>query len=89
MEIRPTEKFGKSYKKRIAKNPSLVQRFEDRLLFFEKEPFHPSLETHKLSGKLDDLWAFSVANDCRVLVDFQDDNQVALLLDIGTHDQVY
>jgi hypothetical protein len=37
---------------------------------FSKNPFNPSLRTHKLTGKLEGLWAFSVAFDCRVIFKF-------------------
>jgi mRNA-degrading endonuclease YafQ of YafQ-DinJ toxin-antitoxin module len=41
-----------------------------------------------LSGKLKDLWAFSVDNDCRVVFNFLDDVNV-IMVDIGKHDEVY
>jgi len=55
---------------------------------FSKEPFHPRLRTHKLSGKLEGLWAFSVSYDCRVVFEFINKNEI-LLIDIGGHDEVY
>ncbi len=55
---------------------------------FSKEPFNPRLRTHKLTGELEGLWAFSVAFDCRVVFKFLDKNEV-LFIDIGGHDEVY
>ena len=46
------------------------------------------LRTHKLSGKLEGLWAFSVDEDCRVVFEFIGEDRV-LLIDIGSHDEVY
>ena len=42
----------------------------------------------KLTGKLSGLWAFSIDYDCRVIFKFLNDHEV-LLIDIGTHDEVY
>jgi mRNA-degrading endonuclease YafQ of YafQ-DinJ toxin-antitoxin module len=53
-----------------------------------KNPFHPALRTHKLVGKLEGLWAFSVAYDCRVVFRFMNGDEV-LLVDIGSHEEVY
>jgi len=44
--------------------------------------------THKLSGKLRGLWAFSCDYDCRVIFKFINKENV-LLIDIGSHDEVY
>jgi len=55
---------------------------------FAKDPFHSRLRTHKLSGSLEGLWAFSVSFDCRVIFKFLSKNEI-LLIDIGGHDEVY
>ena len=38
----------------------LLSRADEKEALFKKEPFHPSLETHKLHGKDKDTWAFSI-----------------------------
>jgi mRNA-degrading endonuclease YafQ of YafQ-DinJ toxin-antitoxin module len=57
------------------------------------DPFHPSLKSHKLTGKLDGLWSCSVAYDCRVNFAFKTDletsSDLIVLTDIGSHDEVY
>jgi len=55
---------------------------------FMKDPFQPSLRTHKLTGRLKGLWAFSVSFDCRVIFKFLSKTEI-LLIDIGGHDEVY
>jgi mRNA-degrading endonuclease YafQ of YafQ-DinJ toxin-antitoxin module len=37
---------------------------------FVDEPFHPTLKTHKLSGKLEGAWSFIIDYDCRVIFYF-------------------
>jgi mRNA-degrading endonuclease YafQ of YafQ-DinJ toxin-antitoxin module len=55
---------------------------------FTIEPFAPTLKTHKLSGKLRDSWSFSIDYDARVLFYFTEDEK-AVFVDIGSHDEVY
>ena len=82
------EAFKRSYKKRIKKNEERRRRFWGRMELFLASPFSPQLRTHKLSGKLEGQWAFSVDNDFRVVFEFIGEDKV-LLIDIGTHDEVY
>lgn len=81
-------RFKESYKKVTRKSPDLRQKINNCLEMFTNEPFHPSLRTHKLSGKLKGLWAFVVEYDCRIVFEFLK-NGDALLVDIGRHDEVY
>ena len=55
---------------------------------FANNPFEPNLRTHKLSGKLKHLWAFSLGYDLRVAFIFEEDDKI-VLIDFGTHDEVY
>ena len=59
--------FKRAYKKRIAPDPSLRDRFWDAIEHFVSDPFAHVLRTHKLTGKLSGCLAFSVAHDCRVV----------------------
>ncbi len=80
--------FRRSFKKRIKGKTELESRSWAKIEVFTKDPFDSSLKTHKLSGKLKDLWSFSVEYDERVLFYFTD-NGNAVFIDIGNHDQVY
>jgi toxin HigB-1 len=82
------EAFKRSYKKRIKNNEERKRRFWRRMELFLASPFSPQLRTHKLSGKLGGQWAFSVDDDCRVVFEFIGEDKV-LLIDIGSHDEVY
>ncbi len=79
--------FRRAFKKRVVGTPA-EEVFERRVQLFLDDPFSPSLRTHRLSGTLDGLWAFSVGYDCRVVFDFVSEDEV-LLIDIGSHDEVY
>jgi len=50
--------------------------------------FEPQLKTHKLTGKLQDLWSFSIDYDLRVIFYFVNETN-AVFVDIGSHDEVY
>jgi addiction module RelE/StbE family toxin len=82
------ESFKRIYKKKIKKRPELRELFWKRVELFTAEPFHKSLRTHKLTGKLSGLWAFSIDYDTRLIFEFVDEDEV-LLVDFGSHDEVY
>jgi len=80
--------FKRIYKKKVKNNSELKKKFWDAIKLFIEDPFNPQLRTHKLTGKLSGLWAFSVSYDCRVIFKFIKGDEV-LLIDIGSHDEVY
>jgi len=88
IEIVIDEGFKRSYKKIIKNNPLINEKFKDKLELFVSDPYHPFLKTHKLSGSLKHLHAFTVEYDLRVVFKFLD-SSTALLIDIGTHESVY
>lgn len=88
MKIESHPDFKKSYQKRISKNIKLVQKTSLRLKLFQKNPKDPILKDHPLTGKKVGLRAFSITGDVRVVyLPISDDH--ILLLDIGSHNQVY
>jgi mRNA-degrading endonuclease YafQ of YafQ-DinJ toxin-antitoxin module len=54
---------------------------------FETDPKDPLLRTHKLKGDLGAYWAFSVDDNLRVM--FRWDGDVAFLVSLGSHHEVY
>ena len=54
---------------------------------FAADPRDPLLHTHKLKGELGGYWSFSVDDDLRVV--FRWDDDVAFLVNLGSHDEVY
>ena len=88
IEIYWDESFKRNYKKLIKHNLELENKFQNKVEIFQSNPFHQSLKTHKLSGKLQNYWAFSINLEFRIVFRFIDDNSV-LFTAIGTHDDVY
>jgi len=88
-----TKAFTKAVKRVIKRQPSLRREVERTLNLLQQDVFAPSLETHKLKGKLANRWACSVEYDSRIVFSFvrlegQQEDAIRLL-GIGTHDEVY
>ena len=80
--------FKRAFKKKIKRNRALEEIFWKKLEKFMRKPFSKELKTHKLSGQLKDLWSFSIGYDMRVIFFFAEKDKV-VLVDIGTHEEVY
>ncbi|MBI2049604.1 type II toxin-antitoxin system mRNA interferase toxin, RelE/StbE family [Candidatus Roizmanbacteria bacterium] len=87
MKIHYHKDFIKSYRKRILRNVSLDKRFKERLKLFIENNQSSILKDHVLKGRKLGYRAFSITGDIRVIYEEVDDG--VLLLDIGTHNQVY
>ena len=85
--------FVRALQRTLRKYPALKNDIEETLRLLQENPFAPQLSTHKLKGKLAGSWACSVGYDIRIVFDFvksasQPEDDI-LLLEIGTHDEVY
>jgi mRNA-degrading endonuclease YafQ of YafQ-DinJ toxin-antitoxin module len=54
---------------------------------FAADPRDPVLRTHELRGDLDGYGAFTADDDLRVL--FRWEGEIATLVTLGSHDEVY
>lgn len=70
------------------KEKSLADRIEKQIALFEENPKHPSLRTHKLSGRLNKMWSISITMNIRMVYIIINEDD-ALFIKIGTHDEVY
>ncbi len=88
-----TPKFKHAYRKFVARDAKLQKRIEATLRQMEQDIFGSNLATHSLKGELFGLKACSCGYDCRIVFSIETDpttqDEVILLLDIGTHDEVY
>jgi len=55
----------------------------------ENNPYHPSLRLHKLQGKLNQFSSVSIDMKYRIVIDFIIVDDVIILIDVGSHDDVY
>lgn len=80
-KIKFTPNFAKNYKKL----PVIIRRKAvKREIFFRRDPFAPSLKTHKLSGNLEEYWSFSIDYQYRIVFRFTTAGDI-LFVDVGTH----
>jgi addiction module RelE/StbE family toxin len=87
------EGFRRALKRRTKNQPQLRAKVIETLTTLASDPFAPPLKTHKLQGGLNALWSCSVEYDFRIIFRFEelDDEPEAavVLVDVGTHDEVY
>lgn len=83
--------FIRAARKYVKKRPTATAEIRSALALLAEDAFDPSLRTHKLKGSLANRWACSAGYDLRIVFEFveRDDDEVILLLTIGTHDEVY
>lgn len=86
-------KFKRALRKFVKRNPALQSRVESTLQQMEIDVFSPSLSTHKLGGNLADANACSCGYDCRIIFSLEKDaetgSETIILINVGTHDDVY
>jgi mRNA interferase YafQ len=88
-----TARFDRAFYKFTRNNLKLKAKIEETLRQMETDVFAPHLGTHKLGGNLLGLCACSCGYDCRIVFsiekDIATDQEVIVLINIGTHDRVY
>lgn len=80
-KIHYTSRFIKDLKRLLPSKQKLAVKREK---LFKENPFSPQLKTHKLSGKLENFWAFSITYQDRVLFRFINKKEV-IFYKIGSH----
>lgn len=83
--------FRRAFRRYVRRHPELREKIYQAIEQLAVDLFALSLDTHKLKGELAGLWACSVAYDCRIVFDLisVQEESIILLIDIGTHDEVY
>lgn len=85
MKITTTKKFDRQFKKQPLK---IKNKFEKRVEVFLMDSNNPILNTHKLSGKLKNLWSFNITGDIRVVFD-RSHEDIVIFEAIGSHSKLY
>ncbi len=88
-----SSKFKRAFRKFVRRNADLQARIEETIAAMENDIFAANLGTHKLEGKLSGLLSCSCGYDCRIVFSLTTEpdsgEQIVILLDVGTHDEVY
>ena len=85
--------YPQSYINRAAKffkrNPDLIRQYRKTLELLEINPHHPSLRLHPLKGKLKGLHSVSINISYRLTLELIIGPKETVLINIGTHEEVY
>ena len=81
--------FLRQARKFFKKHPELKSRFAVVVEDLQKDPFQPHLELHPLRDKLSGCHAVSLTHGYRITLTLLISNQEVILLDVGSHDEVY
>ena len=84
-----TAHFTRSAKKFAKRHPELKKKVAAILRDLEKDPFQPHLDYHHLGGKQTGIQAVSITDSYRITLTVVITKKEIILLDIGTHDEVY
>jgi mRNA-degrading endonuclease YafQ of YafQ-DinJ toxin-antitoxin module len=88
-KIIATEYFLRRSRKFLQKHPELRPRYEQIIADLRQDPFAPHLDYHPLSGKLKGMQAVSMTDSCRITLTIAFTQKEVILLDVGSHDEVY
>ena len=81
--------FDRRARKFLTKHPDLRPRFSETLAQLAADPFQPGPRLHPLTGKLQCLQSVSLTYSYRITLTLQITEHEILLIDIGSHDEVY
>ncbi len=84
-----TQSFEKRLLRFLKKHQDIVSKYKKTILLLEVNPFHPSLRLHKLTGNLETLHSVSLDMQYRITMEFYIQDERIVLVNIGTHDEVY
>ncbi len=87
--ITTPHQFLRQARKFFKKHPDLKPRFAGVLADLQNDPFQPGLELHPLGGKLAGCHAVSLTYSYRITLTLLMTEKEIILLDIGSHDEVY
>lgn len=87
--ITTPRQFIRQARKFFKKHPDLKPRFTKLIEALQEDPFQPHMGLHPLSGKLAGCYAVSLTYSYRVTITLFVKEKEIILLDIGSHDEVY
>ena len=77
--------YSSKFQKNFKKIPERIQKeMIKKEKLFRQNPLHPLLKTHRLKGKYEKFYSFSLTYSYRILFEFISDERVGFV-NIGTH----
>ena len=89
--VEPSARYLRAYARYVGREKRRERCIEETIESLLKNPYEPHLKTHHLKGNMAGILACTCGYDCRLLFQLRDDRatEVIILLDVGTHDEVY
>lgn len=87
--ITASEKFLRQASRFLKKHPDLKPRFAATVSALQQDPFQAGLGLHQLTRKLSGCPAVRLTYSYRITLTLLISEHEILLLDIGSHDEVY
>ncbi|MBE8190385.1 MAG: type II toxin-antitoxin system mRNA interferase toxin, RelE/StbE family [Candidatus Thioglobus sp.] len=88
-QIIATQNYLKRLEKFLKKHPKIAPQYQKTIAILCVNPNYPALRMHKLQGRLQEYYSISINLKYRIVVDFIVQNEQIILIDIGTHNEVY
>ena len=76
-------------KRFLRKHPEIHKQYKKTLQLLELDPYHSSLRLHSLEGRLKGLSSVSINMSYRIVLELEIQGEEIVLVNIGSHDQVY
>jgi addiction module RelE/StbE family toxin len=89
MKLVKDDDYRRKERKFLKKRPHLVDRYGEVLEKLKTDPFDPSLKTHKLKGELSEFHSCSLTYEYRIICVFLIQDETIILVNIGSHNEVY
>ena len=89
IKIQYSESYSKKVIKFFKKHKDVYPQYKKTIELLQNNPYHPSLRLHKLQGNMNTFSSISINMKYRIVVDFIIVDDVIILIDIGSHDDVY
>ena len=89
MKLVKDENYQRKERKFFRKHVHLVDKYAEVLTKLKINPFDPSLKTHKLKGELKEFYSCSLTYEYRIICIFLIQDETIVLVDIGSHNEVY
>ena len=83
------DRYIRRARKFLRKHPEIHNQYRKTLQLLELDPYHPSLRLHNLEGRLKGLSSVSINMSYRIGLELEVRGDEIILINIGSHDQVY
>lgn len=84
-----TRQLDRQLARFVRAHPELKTKIAQLVRDLESDPFQPRLRLHALAGEFQGLYAASLTHSYRVTMTLKLAEREIVLLDIGSHDDVY